>query len=137
MSHITKYYLSEVLKAICDTLKDVSKNVYPDHRPNGKGIQSSDLIVVSIPNELKDLNVQQSGTVRFDLAAKNKATGVADITKLQKLLDALAAKFPITEKRFTVTRPRVTLKGDDGLGFTIWSLQADLKINTTDSYSYE
>ena len=50
-------------------------------------------------------------------------TGSADVTR-------------VTE-RFSAVRPLLVLKGDDGLGFTIWNIQAKLIVNTTDSYEQE
>ena len=127
-----KYHIGEFLEAVCGMLSDVSGNVFPGHRPEAKGKQMADLVVVSLPVSLIDLNVQQRTTVRFELMARNKATGVADVPKLQGMLDAISAKFPMVFGRFTVTSPSLVVKGTDGLGFTVWNVQATLKINMTD-----
>ena len=128
-----KYYLSDCLQSICGMLWDVSKNVFADHRPEAKGKQMPDMVVVSLPVTIDDKNVQQDTTIRFELIAKNKATGVANIPRLQEMLDTLSAKFPMVRGRYSVISPYVALKGNDGLGFTIWNVQARLIINMTDS----
>lgn len=127
-----RYYISDCLQTICGMLGDVSKNVFPDHRPEAKGKQMEDMVVVSLPVTIDDQRVQQSTTIRFELIVRNKATGVANIPKLQEMLDALSAKFPMTTKRYSVFKPYVALKGNDGLGFTIWNVQARLIMFTTD-----
>ena len=128
-----KYYISDCLQTICGMLGDVSKNVFPSQRPEATGKQMQDMVVVSLPVTIEDRNVQQDTTIRFDLIVRNKATGVANIPKLQKMLDALAEKFPIVSGRYSVISPYVALKENDGLGFTVWNVQARLIINTTDS----
>ena len=130
-----KYYISDCLQWICKELSDVSSNVYPDHRPEAKGNQMADIVVVSLPVTIDDMNVQQVTTVRFELIVRNKATGIANIPKLQQMLDALTGKFPMVDGRYSITHPYVALKGNDGLGFTIWNVQATLKINTTDLFN--
>lgn len=94
----------------------------------------NDFIVVSLPVSIEDQNSYQKTTLRIELAAKDKANGISDTLKLQSMLDALMAKFPIVERRFSVTSPNLVLKGADGLGFTLWNVQAKLLVNTTDSY---
>ena len=130
-----KYYIADCLEVICGLLTDVSGNVFPDHRPEAKGSQMQDMVVVSLPVTIEDMNVQQVTTVRSELIVRNKAEGVADIPRLQEMLDTLASKFPIVNGRYSVTSPYVALKGNDGLGFTVWNVQARLTINTTDNYT--
>lgn len=129
-----KYHIGECLETICGMLADVSGNIYPDHRPEAKGKLMNDMVVVSLPVNIADNNVQLDTTIRFELIVKNKATGIANISRLQEMLDALSVKFPIVQDRFSVVSPYVALKGNDGLGFTIWNVQARLIINTTDNY---
>lgn len=129
-----KYHIGECLETICGMLTDVSGNIYPDHRPEAKGKLMNDMVVVSLPVNIADNNVQLDTTIRFELIVKNKATGIANISRLQEMLDALSVKFPIVQGRFSVVSPYVALKGNDGLGFTIWNVQARLIINTTDNY---
>lgn len=129
-----KYHIGECLETICGMLADVSENIYPDHRPEAKGKLMNDMVVVSLPVNIADNNVQLDTTIRFELIVKNKATGIANISRLQEMLDALSVKFPIVQDRFSVVSPYVALKGNDGLGFTIWNVQARLIINTTDNY---
>lgn len=132
-----RYYILDCLQTICNMLTDVSANVFPDHRPEAQGKQMDDMVVVSLPVTIDDKKVQQDTTIRFELIAKNKATGVADINRLQEMLDALSAKFPIVSGRYSVISPYLALKGNDGLGFTIWNVQARLIINTIDEFDLD
>ncbi len=134
MAHIQKYYVSDILKEVCSMMGGITKNVFPDHRPSAKGEQMDELIVVSIPSELQEQNAWQKGILRIELIARDKGNGYANIVRLDKMLKAVTEKFPITTERFSVTSPRLIMKGDDGLGFTIWNIQTKLIVNTTDSY---
>ena len=130
-----RYYISDCLKALCGMLGDVSEHVFPMQRPEAKGKQMADMVVVSLPVTIDDQRVQQSTTVRFELFVRNKATGVPDIPRLQEMLDALSSKFPMSTERYSVFKPYLALKGPDGLGFTVWNVQARLIVFMTDSFN--
>lgn len=137
MSHIQKYHISEVLKEVCNRMKPITGAVFPDHRPSAVNEQMSEMIVVSVPGELDEQHAWQKGYLRIEIMVRNKAKGIADMQKLDKMLNAVAETFPVVTKRFSATSPRLLLKGDDGLGFTRWMIRARLVINTTDSYNNE
>lgn len=42
MSHVTKYYISEVLEEVCQRLGGISEHVFPEHRPAAAGKQMDD-----------------------------------------------------------------------------------------------
>ena len=54
MSHVTKYYISEVLEEVCQRLGGISEHVFPEHRPAAAGKQMDDFIVVSLPVSIED-----------------------------------------------------------------------------------
>lgn len=134
MAHIQKYYISDILKDICNRMGDVTGAVFPDHRPSAKNEQMSELMVISIPSVLEEQNAWQKGLLRIELMVHDKKGGYADISRLDEMLKAVTEKFPIVSPRFSVTKPRLIMRGSDGLGFTIWNVQAKLVVNTTDNY---
>lgn len=137
MAHVTRYYISDILEDVCANVTDVSRNVFPEHRPSTTQKQMEDMVVVSLPVLWDDQNAYQSTTMRFELMARNRANGVSYTKRLQEMTDILMEKFPLKGVRYSVTKPRVVMKGDDGLGFTVWFVQARLIVNTTDSYTNE
>lgn len=134
---MTRYYISDILEDVCANVTDVSSNVFPEHRPSTTQKQMEDMVVVSLPVSWEDQNAYQSTTMRFELMARNRANGVSYTKRLQEMTDMLMEKFPLKGIRYSVTKPRVVMKGDDGLGFTVWFVQAKLIVNTTDSYTNE
>lgn len=134
---MTRYYISDILEDVCANVTDVSSNVFPEHRPSTTQKQMEDMVVVSLPVSWEDQNAYQSTTMRFELMARNRANGVSYTKRLQEMTDILMEKFPLKGIRYSVTKPRVVMKGDDGLGFTVWFVQARLIVNTTDSYTNE
>lgn len=134
---MTRYYISDILEDVCANVTDVSSNVFPEHRPSTTQKQMEDMVVVSLPVSWEDQNAYQSTTMRFELMARNRANGVSYTKRLQEMTDMLMEKFPLKGIRYSVTKPRVVMKGDDGLGFTVWFVQARLIVNTTDSYTNE
>lgn len=137
MAHVTRYYINDILEDVCTNVTDVSGNVFPEHRPSTTQKQMEDMVVVSLPVSWDDQNAYQSTTMRFELMARNRANGVSYTKRLQEMTDTLMEKFPLKGIRYSVTKPRVIMKGDDGLGFTVWFVQAKLIVNTTDSYTNE
>lgn len=135
MSHIQRYYISEVLEYMCDLLMMVSDKVFSEHRPSATE-QMSDFIVVSIPNTIDDQNAYQKGYLRIELYVRDKQSGIANTVRLQEMLNGLSELYPIVTNRFSITSPQLVLKGADTLGFTVWNIQSKLLINTTDSYQH-
>lgn len=135
---VSHFYISQILEEVCTLLSEVSKNVSASNRKAASQNQMSDFIVVSLPVNIPDSNVLQSTTLRIDIAARNIQNGLEDTPKLQSMLNSIISFFPIKAKdcRFSVSNPTVVLKGDDGLGFSHWHINADLDINQTDSYKY-
>lgn len=131
-----KIYIAEPLLLVCEELYDVSGNVFPESRPEADGTQMKDMVVVRFSSSVRDNNVQQVAMVRFELIVRNKFKGIADVSRLQEMLDILVSKFPIIIGRYAFTVDKestVKSEGNDGLGFTKWYLLAKLKTNTTDN----
>ena len=133
----TKFYIAQILKELCGILSGISENVTASNRPSAKQKQMKDFIVVSFPTNIPDSKVVQATTLRIDLAARNTVNGLENTPRLQEMLDGVTALFPIhPSMRYTVSNPTLVLKGDDGLGFSHWLINADILINHTDSYKY-
>lgn len=134
---VTKFYISSILEEITGLLAGISNNVSASNRKSANQKQMKDFIVVSFPTNIPENKVVQDTALRIDLAARNTNNGLEDTPKLQRMLDSVIALFPIHPSlRYTVKNPTVVLKGDDGLGFSHWLINADIQINHTDSYDY-
>lgn len=130
----TKFYTAHVLEQLCKVMQGVSDNIFPEHRPTISDKQMSDLLVISVESDSIDAHAYQKSYVQFELIAADRMNGVAHTKRLQEMCDALCERLPYAEKRFQVYHPLLMCKGQDSLGFTIWLIQADLFINTTDRY---
>ena len=134
---VTKFYIAQILKELCGMFSEISENVFAGSRPSAKQKQMKDFIVVSFPTNIPDSKVVQATTLRIDLAARNTVNGLENTLRLQTMLDDVTSMFPIhPSMRYTVSNPTLVLKGDDGLGFSHWLINADILINHTDSYKY-
>ena len=134
---VTKFYIAQILKELCGMLSGISESVTASNRPSAKQKQMKDFIVVSFPTNIPDSKVVQATTLRIDLAARNTVNGLENTPRLQEMLDGVTALFPVhPSMRYTVSNPTLVLKGDDGLGFSHWLINADILINHTDSYKY-
>lgn len=115
----------------------VSENILPEHRPTISDKQMNDMLVVSIGNKINDGHSFQKSYVHFEIIVPDRYTGISHTKRLQEMCDDVCERLPYSEKRFQVYHPQLLCKGVDGLGFTIWLIQADLFINTTDRYGSE
>lgn len=133
---VDKFYVSQVLEDVCGALSGISENISANSRKTASQKQMKDFIVVSLPTNIPGNKVFQNTTLRIDIAAKNIHNGLEDTERLQKMLDNVMSKFPLSYKRFSAFRPTLVLKGDDGIGFSHWLINSVLTINMTDSYKY-
>lgn len=133
-----KYYIAEILQSLCEKVDDlgICDSVYAEHRPTGHGEQSDRMVVVSIPTQIVDNSAYQRAGINIHIIARNRDGGISATDELQAMLDGIMSLFPITERRYTVTSPNLLFKGDDELGFTVWVVNANLVINTTDRLIY-
>ena len=122
---VTKFYISQILEELCTLLSGISKTVSASGRKAVSQKQMQDFVVVSFPTNIPENKVVQATTLRIDLAARNTANGLENTRRLQE-----------PSRRYTVSNPTLVLKGDDGLGFSHWLINADILINQTDSYQY-
>lgn len=133
-----KYYIAEILQSLCEKVDDlgICDSVYAEHRPTGHGEQSDRMVVVSITTQIVDNSAYQRAGINIHIIARNRDGGISATDELQAMLDGIMSLFPITERRYTVTSPNLLFKGDDELGFTVWVVNANLVINTTDRLIY-
>lgn len=128
-----RFYFEDYYRGIYDMLLgNVSDNVFVEHRPSGVDVQMPDFVIVSLPASIVNQRVYQHTAARFEICVRNKQSGIANTAKLQSMLDALISLFPIRFDRFVLTSPELLFKGDDENSFTIWLIQANLVVNTTD-----
>ncbi len=127
-----KFYAGDALKWICEALSTVNKNVFAVHRPEANGTQMKSFLVAQFGSDLQNQGAYQKCTVRIDIIAKDKQTVISDVSELQRLCDAVCGLLPLKNKRYSLFNPRLTLKGQDNEGFTVWIIYATLVINTTD-----
>lgn len=129
-----KYYISDILQELVELVTPLTSNVYVENRPRAASEQIQDMIVVSLPYRIYDEGAYQRTSVRFEIIVKERQGGIAPVDKLQSILDSLTELFPIKGSRFTASTPFLALRGSDGVGWTIWNVQAKMIINTTDRY---
>lgn len=134
MKQIT-YYPREILEYFHGKLTAVSTNVFVGERPVAFPVKMDDLVVVSLPYGFQDHHVTQTGLVRFELIARNKQNGVENIERLDSMMQSLLGLLPARTARFFAHDPRLSLKGGDGAGFTVWCIHARLEINTMDRFT--
>ena len=128
-----QYYISEILQDVIGKMSSICDNVYPENRPLVSE-SLDEMLVVSFPIEFDDNRVCQNSDIRFELIVRNRYNGIPNVEKLQDMLNQLVSMFPIIGERYVLSRPYMALKGEDESGFTIWVVQADIRVNTTDRY---
>lgn len=136
MGHVLRFDIEGIYRDIVNVMQRVSGNVYPGHRPEALQDRVDDFIVVSLPNGLDDKSVFQRGVVRIEIFCRNRANGIEDVVRLQDMLFAICREFPMCFERFSLTDPKLMVKGHDGIGFSVWNVQCRIMVNTTDSYDY-
>lgn len=152
MARNEKYYVSDIKETIVNALSDVCEaqtdrsgdpmlSVYPGSRPSATD-NHTEFLVVSLSRSVYSHGPYQNAAVYIDIFVRNGQGGIERTWRLQEICDELTSRFPfrrIDEEsgltRWTVTRPKLVLAGDDSLGFHVWRIRARLFVNTTDRYA--
>lgn len=133
MSYEVDLKFEEALKSLYDAGKSVCENVFTGDRPAAVPKQMEEFIVVSIPGTLESTvcgggygNVPSYCDI--EIYVRLKKTGIEDVSKMENTCRKILELFPISDNTITATRPRITLKGNDGLGFSATLIRANLLI---------
>lgn len=123
--------LWNALDGICD-------RTYLRSRPKSVDTAVSSYIVIELPYSIKNAEIDFKGTyndyittaqigiyVRDKISA-SKPNGF-DVCAMDEKVKAVLGGFPIASGNILVTRPRVTMQGDDGDGFGITIIQGRLR----------
>lgn len=128
-----QFYPSDILRDISEKLSPYFQHIYPENRPLVSE-PMDEMLVISFPINFDDNHVCQNTDIRFEIIVKNNHNGIPKIEKLQEMLNLLVGQFPIIGERYVAYKPYLALKGEDEAGFTIWAVQAEIRVNTTDRY---
>lgn len=134
---IIRVYPAVIIRLVMDHVRThICPNVYAI-RPSAD-VDNNEMVCVFIPEEASDKGVCINSTLSFQIFVKNRAKGIPNLTRLDALLNDILELFPIGSAghRFSASNPRLTFKGNDGLGYTCWMVEAKLIVNTTDKFDY-
>lgn len=133
MGYEQDFKYKDALKSLFNAAAAVSDNVFTNDRPAAVPKQMDNFIVVSLPGQLTSStygcgfgNVQTYCNV--EVYVRLKKSGVEDLNVMDALVGKVLSLFPISDSVITVSNPKLTLKGNDGLGFSATLIRADLVI---------
>lgn len=131
MSYKNDYTASEALLSLYEQAKTLSDNVFTGNRPQAVPEQMKEFIVVSIPSRLESSTYGGGYGVtkaycNIEIYVRLKKSGMENQTKMDALLGKLLDLFPIQDSVMLASRPKITLRGNDGLGFSAVLVRADL-----------
>jgi hypothetical protein len=133
MGYEQDFKYRDALKSLFDMAKTVSDNVFTNDRPAAVAKQMNDFIVVSLPGQLSAMTYGSGfGNVRtyctIEVYVRQKKGGSEDLNTMDDLVGKVLSLFPVNDDVITASRPNLTLKGSDGLGFSATLIRADLVI---------
>lgn len=128
----TLYFdVGNAMKGICDKL-------YSRNRPKAVDETINSYIVVYFPSGIYNNEMNSSGvyndfttTAQIELYIRDKASAgnpnTLDVSAVDKKVQEILNRFPISTKNLVVTNPRITLQTDDGAGFSVTIIQGRLR----------
>lgn len=133
MSYRDDFKIGTALHSLYEMGRFISDRVFTGGRPQAVCEQMDDFVVVSIPTSMESLAYgggygSVSGVCHFELYARLKKSGVEDVAKTDSMTGGLLDMLPYRDDAIQVSRPQVTLKGNDGLGFSVVLVRAELLI---------
>lgn len=128
----TLYFdVGNAMKGICDKL-------FSRNRPKAVDETINSYIVVYFPSGIYNNEMNSSGvyndfttTAQIELYVRDKASAgnpnTLDVSTVDKKVQEILNRFPISTKNLVVTNPRITLQTDDGDGFSVTIIQGRLR----------
>ncbi|WP_418289074.1 hypothetical protein [Leyella stercorea] len=123
--------LGNAVKGICD-------KVYPRNRPKAVDTKIGSYIAVSVPYTIRNNEMNYDGsynyyttTIQIEVYVRDKASSANpngfSPSEMDKKVNAVLERFPISTDNIIITKPRVTLQTDDGDGFSVTIIQGSLR----------
>lgn len=133
MGYEQDFKYKDALKSLFDAARSVSENVFMNDRPEAVAKQMNDFIVVSLPGLLSAMTYGSGfGNIRtyctFEVYVRRKKGGSEDLERMDTVVGDILSLFPISDNHIIASTPKLTLKGNDGLGFSATLIRADLVI---------
>lgn len=133
MGYEQDFKYKDALKSLFDMAKTVSDNVFTNDRPAAVPKQMDNFIVVSLPGLLSSMTYGSGfGNIRtyctIEVYVRQKKGGAEDLEQMDTIVGDILSLFPISDNFISVSNPKLTLKGNDGLGFSATLIRTDLVI---------
>ena len=133
MGYEQDFKYKDALKSLFDAARSVSENVFTNDRPEAVARQMNDFIVVSLPGLLSSMTYGSGfGNIRtyctIEVYVRRKKGGAKDLEQMDAIVGDILSLFPISDNYIIASNPKLTLKGNDGLGFSATLIRADLVI---------
>ena len=123
----------KMLQVLYDAVDGISQNRFLSERPKIENDKMDNFVVVALPGTiLKPVIGNGYGSsysiCRIELYARNIASGM-NIRKLDEMLKAVTALFPISQNGVSVKNPKVVMRGSDDNDFHVILINADISIS--------
>lgn len=133
MGYEQDFKYKDALKSLFDAAKTVSENVFTNDRPAAVPKQMDNFIVVSLPGLLSSMAYGSGfGNIRtyctIEVYVRQKKGSAEDLEQMDTIVGDILSLFPISDNFISASNPKLTLKGNDGLGFSATLIRTDLVI---------
>lgn len=119
------------VNGICD-------KTYLRGRPKSVDSRIRSYIVIALPYFIRNNEMNGDGiynyfstTAQIEIYVRDKVSSSNpnefNVNMMDKKINEVLAKFPISSDNISVSRPSITMQDDDGDGFGITIIQADLR----------
>lgn len=133
MSYREDFKVKDALQSLYGLGKLISDNVFTGNRPQATPEQMKEFVVVSIPSRLESSTYGggygvTSSYCNIEIYVKLKKSGVEDVNKMDDMVGDMLDMIPYQDDIVQLSRPKIMLRGNDGLGFSAVLVRADLLI---------
>ena len=133
MSYREDFKVRDALQSLYGLGKLVSDYVFTGNRPQATPEQMKEFVVVSIPSRLESLTCGggygvTSGYCNIEVYVRLKKSGMEDVAKMDEMVGDLLDMLPYQDEFILLTKPKVMLRGSDGLGFGAVLIRTELVI---------
>jgi hypothetical protein len=130
--------LNAIYTDLGKAVKGICTKVYPKNRPKSMDKTIDSYIVVFVPSDIFNNEISDNGAyndysaiAQIEIYVRDKVTASSPngfmlsnmSEKVKKVMDI----FPIKTTNISVTKPKVTMQADDGDGFSVVIIQANLR----------
>lgn len=115
---MARFDIGHIQQMLCDIFSGIGEDVKLNLVPKASPERLDSYVLISMKNRIMDYGAYARTTVIISAVAKNKQPGIENGTEINRMVNEILSRFPVTNGTFSLITPEVSpFKGITGFSY--------------------